>query len=155
MYCVLHSDVGDLTVCRYINMDYLFFSTLRHSVVDTLNVSYDIACQWHKKLWHRMSAFPVSMHLLPTFKTISFFVPKFHLPAHIEACQTSFSFNFKSGVGRTDGEAPERGWANINPVASSTKEMGPGARRDTLDDYFGDSNWKKVVGLGSYIFIIP
>ncbi|KAG2128893.1 uncharacterized protein EDB93DRAFT_1095798 [Suillus bovinus] len=34
----------------------------------------------------------------------------------------------------------ERGWANINPIASSIKEMGPGVRRDTLDDYFGDSN---------------
>jgi hypothetical protein len=133
-------------------MDYLFFSTLPHMVTDTLNISYDIACQWHKKLWHCMAAFPVSMQLLPAFKTISFFIPKFHLPAHIEECQTSFSFNFKSGVGRTDGEAPERGWANINPVASSTKEMGPGARRDTLDDYFGDSNWKKVVTLGEFIF---
>ncbi|KAG2028869.1 hypothetical protein BDR03DRAFT_882493 [Suillus americanus] len=142
--------VGDLQKGeRYINMDYLFFSTLRHTVLDTLNVSYDIACQWHKRLWHRMSAFPFSMHLSHTVKTVSFFVPKFHLPAHIEQCQTSFSFNFKSGVGRTDGEAPERGWANINPVASSTKEMGPGARRDTLDDYFGDSNWKKLVGLGA------
>ncbi|KAG1893780.1 uncharacterized protein F5891DRAFT_1131166 [Suillus fuscotomentosus] len=141
--------VGDLQKGeRYVNMDYLFFSTLRHTVIDTLNVSYDIACQWHKKLWHRMSTFPVSMHLLPTFKTISFFIPKFHLPAHIKECQTSFSFNFKSGVGRTDGEAPECGWANINPIASSTKEMGPGAWRDTLDDYFGDSNWKKVVKLG-------
>ncbi|KAG1887840.1 hypothetical protein F4604DRAFT_1916666 [Suillus subluteus] len=48
-----------------------------------------------------------------------------------------------------DGEAPERGWANINPVASSTKEMGPGARRDTLDDFFGDWNWKKIVSLGT------
>ncbi|OAX30673.1 hypothetical protein K503DRAFT_806897 [Rhizopogon vinicolor AM-OR11-026] len=27
--------------------------------------------------------------------------------------------------------------------------MGPGARQDTLDDYFGDSNWKKTVRLGS------
>ncbi|KAG1836417.1 hypothetical protein F4604DRAFT_1886055 [Suillus subluteus] len=136
----LPNAVGDLQKGeRYINMDYLFFSAL---------LSYDIACQWHKKLWHRMSAFPISMHLSHAVKTISFFVPKFHLPAHIEQCQTSFSFNFKNGVGRTDGEAPERGWANINPVASSTKEMGPGARRDTLDDYFGDSNWKKVVGLG-------
>ncbi|KAG1720834.1 hypothetical protein EDB19DRAFT_1898407 [Suillus lakei] len=130
--------VGDLQKGeRYINMDYLFFLILHHTVLNTLNISYDIACQWHKKLWNCMSAFPLSMHLSHATKTISFFVPKFHLPAHIEQCQTSFSFNFKSGVGRTDGEAPERGWANINPVASSTKEMGP------------NSNWKKVVGLGS------
>jgi hypothetical protein len=27
--------------------------------------------------------------------------------------------------------------------------MGPGSRRDALDDHFGDWNWKKVVGLGT------
>ncbi|KAG5635682.1 hypothetical protein H0H81_010420 [Sphagnurus paluster] len=41
-------------------------------------------------------------------------------------------------VGRTDGEAPKRGWAAVNAVTSSTKEMGPGSRHDTLDDHFGD-----------------
>lgn len=46
-----------------------------------------------------------------------------------------------------DGEAPEWGWANINPVASNIKEMGPGAWRDTLDDFFGHTNWKKYVGM--------
>jgi hypothetical protein len=131
-------------------MDYLFFSTMRHTALDVLNISYDIACQWKKKLWARMHSLPSALHLDYTTKHITFFVPKFHLPAHIEKCQTNFSFNFTCGVGRTDGEAPERGWANINPVASSTKEMGPGARRDTLDDYFGDWNWKKVTGLGKH-----
>ncbi|KAG1797160.1 hypothetical protein EV424DRAFT_1352893 [Suillus variegatus] len=51
-------------------------------------------------------------------------------------------------VGHTDGEAPERGWANINCVALSTKEMGPGACHNTLDDHFGDWNWKKITMLG-------
>ncbi|KAG1822437.1 uncharacterized protein BJ212DRAFT_1263353, partial [Suillus subaureus] len=80
---------------------------------------------WHKKLWHCISAFLISMHLSHAIKTISFFMLKFHLPTHIEQCQTSFSFNYKNRVGRTDGEAPEFGWANINPVALSTKEIGP------------------------------
>ncbi|KAG1759433.1 hypothetical protein EDD22DRAFT_981037 [Suillus occidentalis] len=66
-------------------------------------------------------------------KTIRFFVPKFHLPAHVSKCQTIFSFNFTHFVGRTDGEAPERGCC-----------------QDTLDDHFGDWNWKKVVGLGEF-----
>ncbi|KAG1721224.1 hypothetical protein EDB19DRAFT_1835614 [Suillus lakei] len=134
---------------KYINMDYLFFLTLCHLSLQTLNISYDIACQWHKKLWQCMSMFPTSMQFDHTSRAISFFVPKFHLPVHIEKCQTTFSFNFKRGVGRMDGEAPERGWANINPIASSTKEMGPGARQDTLDDFFGNWNWKKVVSLGT------
>ncbi|KAG1729315.1 uncharacterized protein EDB91DRAFT_1239238 [Suillus paluster] len=81
-------------------------------------------------------------------KTVRFFVPKFHINAHTPACQTNFSFNYSKGVGRMDGEAPEQGWANVNRVATSTKEMGPRARRDTLDDNFGDWNWKKVTTFG-------
>ncbi|KAG1889705.1 uncharacterized protein F5891DRAFT_1198476 [Suillus fuscotomentosus] len=46
-----------------------------------------------------------------------------------------------------DGEAPEWGWANINRVVASTKEMAPGTRQDILDDRFGDWNWKKVTAL--------
>ncbi|OJA10236.1 hypothetical protein AZE42_13162 [Rhizopogon vesiculosus] len=142
--------VGDLQKGeRYVNMDYLFFSTLRGISLDVLNISYDIACQWHKKLWVCMDSLPSVMHLNHPNMAITFFIPKFHLPAHIMECQTRFSWNLIPGVGRTDGEAPECGWANINPVTLSTKEMGPGARWDTLDDHFGDWNWKKVVQVGS------
>ncbi|KAG2360209.1 hypothetical protein BDR07DRAFT_1378174 [Suillus spraguei] len=95
----------------------------------------------------RMVTLPEDYRLDHTSKDICFFVPKFHLPVHITKCQTSLSFNWSHWVGRTDGEAPEHGWSNINPVASSTKEMGPGSRQDTLDDHFGDWNWKKVVNL--------
>ncbi|KAJ7609746.1 hypothetical protein DFH06DRAFT_1346221 [Mycena polygramma] len=37
----------------------------------------------------------------------------------------------------TDGEAPERGWAYLGPLANNAREMGPGVRRDVLED----SNW--------------
>ncbi|KAF8131910.1 hypothetical protein EV363DRAFT_1479709 [Boletus edulis] len=136
-----------LTDYRYINMDYLLFSTLRHNSTNILNISYDIACQWSKNLSTCIVDLPLSMQFPLSEKRINFLIPKFHLPAHVEKCQTTYSFNFTKGVGCTDGEAPERGCANINPVASSTKKMGPGARRDTLDDHFGHSNWKKVVSL--------
>ncbi|KAG1722852.1 hypothetical protein EDB19DRAFT_1898151 [Suillus lakei] len=146
----LPNRVGDLQKGeRYTNMDFLFFSTLHGRGIDTLNISYDIACQWHKNLWERMSAMPSELHLNHAMKSVRFFMPKFHLPAHILKCQTMFSFNFSKNIRCMDGEAPERGWSNINPVASSTKEMGPGSQRDTLNDHFGDWNWKKVVGLGS------
>jgi hypothetical protein len=59
-----------------------------------------------------------------------------------------FSFNFMHFVGQMDGEAPERGWSNINPMASSMKAMGPGCHCDMLDDHFGDWNCKKTIGLG-------
>lgn len=129
-------------------MDYLVFSAIAHFPLARFNFSYDIACQWHKKLWSRMSTMPERLQLDHDAKVVRFFVPKFHLKAHVQSCQTAFSFNFTRWVGRTDGEAPERGWANFNRVASSTKEMGPGSRRDHLDDHFGDFNWKKRMGLG-------
>ncbi|KAG2029378.1 hypothetical protein BDR03DRAFT_880946, partial [Suillus americanus] len=48
---------------RYTNMDFLSFSTLHGRGINTLNISYDIACQWHKNLWERMSAMPSELHL--------------------------------------------------------------------------------------------
>ena len=131
-------------------MDYLFFSAMQHNGTNVLNVSYDIACQWSKHLWEHMSKIPPPLQLQLDKKQVTFFVPKFHLPAHVRECQTTFSFNFKPGVGRTDGEAPERGWAIINLVASSTKEMVPGSRCNILDDHFGHSNWTKITGLRTF-----
>ncbi|KAG1775873.1 hypothetical protein EV702DRAFT_972290, partial [Suillus placidus] len=145
----LPNRVGDLQKGeRYLNMDYLVFSVMVGFAVVVFNLSYDIACQWHKKLWPRMALMPPRLHLNRDNKIIRFFVPKFRLNAHIQSCQTAFSFNFGKNIGCTDGEAPERGWVNINRVASSTKEMGPGARHDTLDNHFSDWNWKKVTMLG-------
>jgi len=130
-------------------MDYLFFSTLKNTECVETVVSYDIACQWSIHLWDRMKQYPTSMRVDHKNKrTFRFLIPKFHLPAHIKACQTRYSFNFNKEVGRTDGEGVERGWSYINPIASSTREMGPGSRRDTLDDHFGDWNWKKTTKLG-------
>ncbi|KAG1855838.1 hypothetical protein C8R48DRAFT_749263 [Suillus tomentosus] len=128
----LPNGVGDLQKGeRYINMDYIMCSALLILAMSMINISYDIACH-----------FPPRESSL-----IRFFVPKFHIQAHVDKCRKNFSFNWSRYVGRTDGEAPERGWSNINRVASSTKEMGPGARRDTLDDHFGDWNWKKITAL--------
>jgi hypothetical protein len=134
---------------RYINMDYFFFSSVAQTELHSLVVSYDIACQWSKNVWQRMASYSHQFQLdINGSTTVNFLVPKFHLPAHVEACQTAYSFNLMPGVGRTDGEAPERGWSHINPVATSTREMGPGSRRDTLDDHFSDWNWKKTTGMG-------
>ncbi|KAJ7046193.1 hypothetical protein C8F04DRAFT_938986 [Mycena alexandri] len=141
--------VGDLQFGeRYINMDYMFFRSIAGTNLQRFFVSYDIACQWHKNIWSRMEDYVPEIHYLPHGKFMSFLVPKFHLPAHIEACNLRFSFNLTRDVGQTDGEAPERGWANANPLASSTKEMGPGARRDALDDHFNDWNYKKIIAFG-------
>ena len=135
---------------RYINMDFFFFSGLKDTVIKSIVVSYDVACQWYKKFYSRMAeAFPLSWRINTHDVYIRFLVPKFHLPAHIEKCQQFFSFNYAKFVGRTDGEAPERGWSDLNGLAYSTREMGPGARQDTIEDHLGDWNWKKIIAMGS------
>lgn len=129
-------------------MDYMFFMSLAGNPILRLYVSYDIACQWHKNISERMRIFDPEVQFKDGTKYIVFLVPKFHLPAHIELCNILFSFNLTPFVGRTDGEAPERGWANANRLANSTSISGPGARRDALDVHFQDWNWKKIVALG-------
>ncbi|KAJ7792839.1 hypothetical protein B0H14DRAFT_3094116 [Mycena olivaceomarginata] len=147
------SAVGDLQLGeRYLNMDYMFFYSLAGSELLRYFVSYDIACQWWLNLWRRMLQYQDETLMLDgRGKSFTFLVPKFHLPAHIEACNLKYSFNLTPYVGQTDGEAPERGWADANPLARSTKEMGPGFRRDTLDDHFNDWNHKKIIALGHTI----
>ncbi|KAG6825678.1 hypothetical protein H0H92_002841 [Tricholoma furcatifolium] len=141
--------VGDLQLGeRYMNMDYLILSSLKDTEIESLVLSYDIVCQWSIN-WHdRMMSYPRGLQASSSIKEITFLVPKFHLPAHIEECNLSYSFNLTRGMGRTDGEAPEHGWVNINPIAQSTKEMGPGSRRDTIYNHFNDWNWKKKIQLG-------
>ncbi|TEB19287.1 hypothetical protein FA13DRAFT_1802430 [Coprinellus micaceus] len=140
----LPNGVGDLQKGeRYSNVDYIAFCSIRWFKIRDLVISYDIACQWHKKLMARLGRLPPSIQP-KTLAGLTVLIPKFHLPAHIEYCNRTYSFNLTKGVGRTDGEAPERGWARMNAAAKSTAEMGPGTRRDTLDDLFADENWKKT-----------
>jgi len=129
-------------------MDYLFYKSISTSKLKSYVVSYDIACQWSIHLQERMFALDHEFFLFDGVRHVRFLVPKFHLPAHIASCRTQYSFNYTHGVGRTDGEAPERGWNDVNPLAASTREMGPGSRRDTLDYHFGDHNWRKVISMG-------
>lgn len=134
-------------------MDFLFFSSLEKSSESVLEVvvSYDIACQWSTNLWERMKDYEVILRIPETEQAYYvFLVPKFHLPTHVESCQTKYSFNYTARVGRTDGEAREREWARMNQIAPSTSEMGPGSRCDTLNDHCGDWNWKKTIQMGMY-----
>ncbi|CAA7257476.1 unnamed protein product [Cyclocybe aegerita] len=140
--------VGDLQKGEhYVNMDYFFLSGLRGNTLSRIMVSYDIACQWSKK---RCSIYPENVISSRPELQIDFLVPKFHLPAHVASCQIEYSFNLIPGSGRTNGEAPERGWSAVNSVAASTREMGPGSRQDTLDDMFGDYNWWKKMAFAEF-----
>jgi hypothetical protein len=128
-------------------MDYLYLSSLIGIVLLSIIISYDIACQWSKKFFNRLKAMPPRLQFTqsPSFQ---FKVPKFHLPAHKGNCHSRYSFNYTHGVGRTDGEGVERNWSWLNGAAASTSQMGPGSRSDTLDDFMGFSNYRKVTNFG-------
>ncbi|KAJ7877924.1 hypothetical protein B0H14DRAFT_3083043 [Mycena olivaceomarginata] len=134
--------VGDLQKGeRYINMDFMLWKSLEHhDDIVQLYISYDIVCQWHKNIWQHLAEYTPQLCLRGTKRYYCWLIPKFHLPAHIEACNILFSFNLTPF-----------GWANANPLVSSTKEMGPGAQRNALDDHFNDWNHKKILGLGKFL----
>ncbi|KAF6742964.1 hypothetical protein DFP72DRAFT_1178678 [Ephemerocybe angulata] len=160
--CARHNMKRPAAVCdlqkgeRYCNMDFILhwgIVVLALGVLRTFFISYDIACQWSKYLMSRLAKIDTNAPMLKPETKTRFMVPKFHLPAHIVSCHTKFAFMNTPGAGLGDGEAPERGWGEANPLAPSTREMGPGTRRDTLDYNFGDYNWRKIIDLGILCFL--
>jgi len=133
-------------------MDYIVLSALAPLLVASVFISYDIACQFKLHFEERMADLPSHLHL-PRGVDIGWGIPKCHCPMHKLPCQAPHSLNFKPGVGRTDGEGIERSWSELNRVANSTKEMGPGSRHDTLDDHLGHHNFRKYVGLGRFSLV--
>ncbi|KAJ6479771.1 hypothetical protein C8R45DRAFT_1101216 [Mycena sanguinolenta] len=133
---------------RYANMDYIFTSILCH-IHDLLCkiVSYDIVCQWWKTLKARLMLLSPLVRIAICLNIVRFVIPKMHIKGHLLACVILYSLNFVPGSAQTDGEGIERPWANIGGVASSTREMGPGAREDVLNCHWGFWNWQKLVGM--------
>lgn len=135
---------------RYINMDYIFASILRHKDVRLLKIiSYDIVCQWWKSLKKRLMALPPLVRIVVAMNLWRFIVPKMHIHSHTLACQLAYSLNLVPGSAQTDGEGIERPWANISGVASSTREMGPGHRDDMLNCHWSHWNWQKLISIGT------
>ena len=137
-------------------MDFILLFTLFNTAFLWLVLSYDIICQWSRNFPRRLDQFPSYLHISQDqLRRIKFVIPKFHIYAHGLSCQSEFSLNYLKFMARTNGEDPERWWAHINPVSMSTKEMGPGARLDTIDDHVAAWNWRKITGFGkcaSYLF---
>ncbi|THU93004.1 hypothetical protein K435DRAFT_671013, partial [Dendrothele bispora CBS 962.96] len=139
---------------RYANIDFIVASLLRHiCALLFLVISYDIACQWSKKIVERFMNLPplIRLVLIIRITRMRFVIPKLHILAHLLKCQELFSLNYSPGVGQTDAESIERLWSNLGPVTTSLKEMGPGSHHDTLEDHFGHWNWCKLIGMGALL----
>jgi hypothetical protein len=138
-----------MPLCRYALTDYAISASQSLSDKSLFRVlSYDIACQYHKNFFNRLPNLPDTIKMETDKKFWAFAVPKLHIRGHGLDCQRNFSLHLLPGVGQSDGEGSERHWGNEGPIATSTREMGPGHRRDTIDDHFLSWTHRKRVGLG-------
>lgn len=111
--CAQHTLLRKNGVCdlqkgeHYVNMDYILASTLVGVNLFHLLIVYDIACQWLKKLRHRMSDLRSNIDIDLNQVEITVAIPKGHIKAHSKQCQSTFSLNYLPGSARTDGKGVE------------------------------------------------
>ena len=141
----LITSLGLILNDRYCSMDYIILSALQQTGgIQRVLVSYDIACQWSKNLRKRMLEYADHLQL-PEEMEIDVGIPSWHVNGHGEWCRSHLSLSYIPGVGRTCGEDIETTWSSTNPLVPSTREMGPAARRETLNDHWGGWNFRKIV----------
>ncbi|KAJ7483696.1 hypothetical protein B0H11DRAFT_1723311 [Mycena galericulata] len=142
--CVQPNGLGDLQKGeRYANMDFIVMACLVGFALMALTISYDIACQWQKNLAERNKKLPERIRLDLENVEVQCGLPVWHASSHERECSNKNSLNFLIGVGKSDGEGVERTWADLNPAAFHTKEMGIGNRADTLEDKIDSPNFLK------------
>lgn len=135
---------------RYINTDYAFASSIVNDLksgICKLLVTYDIACQWGINLRSRLATYlpPLNLNLDKVSYRVA--VPKLHLVGHGASCQGPYNLALMDGVGLTHGEGVETIWSHSTSLATWSRENGPAARHQILDDHWGSWNWRKVINL--------
>lgn len=127
----------------------MVLSSVRGEHYHRIVFTFDIGCQYAKKFKQRMEQFPLDMQISKD-TIIEFAVPSWHINAHGPDCRADFGLGFRDGVGRTCGEEIETTWAGTNPLGPSTREMGPGARHETLNGQWGGLNFKRILAFRKY-----
>lgn len=137
---------------RYAYGDYALAGALQGTEdIERVVLSYDVNCQYARKFLARMTD-----HFdedIPHINDIEFLIPKMHLIGHCDDCKYLYSFSYTWGSGRTDGEAPERNWALLNPLSMATREMNSAHRHEVLEDHMREINFKKLMSLRKYFVI--
>jgi hypothetical protein len=140
------------------NMDYSICQAAKYQTgveENHLNILlvYDIICQWAKYFMDRVECcdgLDVSEH-----QEWLLAIGKFHLAVHVKSCFWRHSLNFMDGVGQIEGEIMETCWSPFNPFGTMTRSMGSAQRKEILNDYMRDANFKKLVGMGALICFLP
>lgn len=112
-----------------------------------LTITYDIACQYKKRWKERIAALPRQLQALPV-PVVTWGLPVWHGKGHGIKCEEENSLKYQVGVGKTDGEGPERLWSVLNPLSYMTKEEHHGARHDDIEDFLNMHNHRKNISMG-------
>ncbi|KAJ7580971.1 hypothetical protein C8J56DRAFT_1056969 [Mycena floridula] len=134
---------------RYANMDFILFSAILGCTLLAIFLTYDIACQYRINLESQNKLLPQKLQHDFEKTEIHAVLPIWHGDVHFLKCQTQNLVQYQDGAGKTDGEAPERLWGEINEIAYATREMGEGTREDVLEDRLDFHNIQKNVKLGA------
>jgi len=115
-------------------------------------VIYDICCQWIIHFRERISESEF-LELWDSME-ITGAIGKWHLAAHIPECFPRFTLNFMEGAGEVEGEILETLWSKMDEVAPLTQAMSVAHRQEVLDDHMNDSNWRKMIRIGEYLYYL-
>ena len=129
-------------------MDFIALPAITGVMLLWIVITYDIGCQWSKNISSSMQEFPEHMRIREDVK-VDIGVPGWHIKGRGKKCQDDYNLGYMKGTGRTCGEEIEASWSHTNPLAASVREMGPGARHETLNDHWIGWNFRKVVGLST------
>ncbi|KAG2114043.1 hypothetical protein BD769DRAFT_1363967 [Suillus cothurnatus] len=121
------------------------------NVIDNSLVIYDVGCQWNLHFAEHVNN--CSGLSLPDNTKIVAAVGNFHLSAHKLLCFARYSLNFIVGAGQVDGEILETLWAPFNKISSTAHSMSQAHHQEILDDHMWNSNWKRLVGIGEWVYL--
>jgi hypothetical protein len=122
-----------------VNADYVLSHSLwQYKTHPFVLVTYDIACQYVKKIVKRFQKHSPELVNAVTKAIVA--VPKLHVQGHKDNCQYQYALPYIFGAGNLGGETIETTWAELNKLVY-LQEVGPVARHDGCNNQLGDINW--------------
>jgi hypothetical protein len=130
------------------NVDWILLQALMNTNLDPVQgamLIYDIACQYRVHLRDRIGT------RLPPGLELDTAIGLFHVHGHRDECFFCFATSFIRGAGVTVGEILEMLWSSLNAITPAVRTASLATRAETIDDHAGDSNFKKLVNIGTHI----
>jgi hypothetical protein len=112
----------------------------------SLALSYDAMCIWFINLfcWWTLN-YPELLFMLLAVIVV---IPAVHVCGHQESCWYLYRGTYMNCVRHFFGETVEYVWTYLNQLLGQTRQMTLGHRQDTMIQYIGEWNWRKVQQMG-------